>query len=44
MKRRQFLQMGSLGVVVTSSTVIAKSQRLPTPSEIEGPFYPLVAQ
>jgi protocatechuate 3,4-dioxygenase, beta subunit len=48
MSRRDLIKMGLIGGVVGSISKIAqggdKSGHLPTPSEIKGPFYPVVAQ
>ncbi len=43
MNRRHFLKAGTIGTFSISSS-IASSRLSITPNEIEGPFYPLVAQ
>ena len=45
--RRKLLQASILGGLVAGTKLHmaeASSQRLPTPHEIEGPFYPVIAQ
>jgi protocatechuate 3,4-dioxygenase beta subunit len=47
MNRRKFLQAGAMSVVFTLNKTKAsseKSQYLSTPTEVEGPFYPINAQ
>lgn len=44
MKRRSFLAYGATGGIVATGNALGKSSLEPTPKEIEGPFYPVVAQ
>ena len=43
MNRRFFVQAGAL-TTLTMGNILASSKLSPTPNEIEGPFYPVVAQ
>ena len=44
MNRRKFLKTGAIGTCLTVHNSLANSGTAPTPTEIEGPFYPVIAQ
>ena len=44
MKRRNLLQLGGAGALISTIPVTAQKNSMPTPPETEGPFYPIVAQ
>lgn len=44
MKRRSFLAYGATGGIVATGKALGKNPLEPTPKEIEGPFYPVVAR
>jgi|TARA_B110000902_G_C14294277_1_gene582476 protocatechuate 3,4-dioxygenase beta subunit len=44
MKRRIFVKAGALGTVGAISLAAIADNSQPTPAEIKGPFYPLIAQ
>jgi len=44
MKRRQFFKSGVAGGALVGITGASAEELAKTPSEIEGPFYPVVAQ
>ena len=43
MNRRRFIKAGTISTLSFNS-VLANSNLIPTPGEVEGPFYPVVAQ
>ena len=44
MDRRKFIKAGAAGTLISSASLAVKSNPIATPSETEGPFYPVIAQ
>ena len=48
MNRRKFIKTGTLGVLLganqAANSEVGITYKHPTPDEIEGPFYPVIAQ
>ena len=42
--RRKFIATGAAGGLTAAGTALGATNQQPTPNEIEGPFYPIVAQ